>query len=285
MNARSSLPGALCTALGPVPTDTHMRDTERTRRLENGESESTEAAFDLLAARNDLARANQLTAMGSFAACVAHEINQPLTSLVAHADAALRWLNRAEPDLNEVASSLESIRHAGQRAADIVAALRAIAKQAPAPVQQVALDSILDEVLKIVANDIASHGVRLSIEKDDACAKVVANPTQIQQVLFNLITNALQSMANSPEGERRLQIRILPAHGSVQVAIADSGCGMTREVLERIFQPFFTTKATGMGVGLAICRSIMEMHGGTLEASSVAGRGSTFLLRMPLGPE
>lgn len=241
-----------------------------------------QAEFDLREARSELARANQLTAMGSFATSIAHEINQPLASLVAHADAGLRWLNRPAPDLAEVTTSLKSIRQAGRRAADIIAALRALVKQEASPLSPVALEDVVDDVLKIVAPDLRAHAVELTVQGDGARHMIMANNVQLQQVLFNIMTNAIQAMSGAEGKERQLRIGTCVEGDDVQVAIADTGSGMPQDVIARIFQPFFTTKASGMGVGLAICRSIMELHGGGLEARSVEGQGSTFIIRIPL---
>ncbi|QTL06008.1 AAA family ATPase [Aquabacter sp. L1I39] len=240
------------------------------------------AEFDLREARSDLARANQLTAMGSFASSIAHEINQPLASLVAHADAGLRWLNRAQPDLAEVAKSLQSIRQSGRRAADIITALRALVKQEPSPTSPIAIEDVVDDVLKIVAADLTSNRIALTTSFGETRNLVLASNVQLQQVFFNLITNAIQAMSGTDGGERRLRIGTRLEGDDIEVAIEDTGPGMSQAVIARIFQPFFTTKTTGMGVGLAICRSIMELHGGALEARSVEGEGSSFLVRLPL---
>lgn len=241
-----------------------------------------QAEFELREARSELAQANQLTAMGSFATSIAHEINQPLATLVAHAEAGLRWLNRPEPDLGEVTKSLQSISQAGRRAADIITALRALVKQAPAPLTLVTIEDVLDEVLKIVCADLKTNGIQLSLDLSTERHAILVNNIQLQQVLFNLITNAVQAMANAATPERHLRISTATVQDNVEVTIEDTGCGMSQEVIARIFQPFFTTKTTGMGVGLAICRSIMERHGGTLEARSIEGKGSTFFVRIPL---
>ncbi|WP_081433927.1 trifunctional serine/threonine-protein kinase/ATP-binding protein/sensor histidine kinase [Azorhizobium caulinodans] len=243
-----------------------------------------QAEFELREARSELAQANQLTAMGSFATSIAHEINQPLATLVAHAEAGLRWLNRPEPDLGEVTKSLQSISQAGRRAADIITALRALVKQAPAPLTLVTIEDVLDEVLKIVCADLKTNGIQLSLALSTERHAILVNNIQLQQVLFNLITNAVQAMANAATPERHLRISTAIVQDNVEVTIEDTGCGMSQEVIARIFQPFFTTKTTGMGVGLAICRSIMERHGGTLEARSIEGKGSTFFVRIPLAP-
>lgn len=243
-----------------------------------------QAEFQLREARSELARANQLTAMGSFATSIAHEINQPLASVIAQANAGLRWLNRAQPDLAEVANSLQSIGQAGRRAADIIAALRSLVTQSPPKLGLVAIEDVVDDVLKLVAGDLAEHGIDLAVSGDTGRAMVMANEVQIQQVVFNIVTNAIQSMAGVGARERRLRIGMSLGQDDIEVAIEDTGCGMSDDVVARVFQPFFTTKASGMGVGLAICRSIMELHGGSLAVRSVPDRGSMFLVRIPRAP-
>ena len=241
-----------------------------------------QAEFQLREARSELARANQMTAMGSFATSIAHEINQPLATLVAHADAGLRWLNRAEPDLAEVANSLQSIRQAGRRAADIITALRSLVKLSPSTLSPVLIEDIVDEVLKIADPDLIAGHVDLAVDFSAGRNRIMADNIQIQQVFFNIIRNAIQSMSNVEPSLRRLRITSSVLQDDVEIAIEDAGCGMSEQVVSRIFQPFFTTKKSGMGVGLAICRSIIELHGGALEARSTEGKGSTFVVRIPI---
>ncbi len=142
------------------------------------------------------------------------------------------------------------------------------------------LEDVLEEVLRILAPDLEASGVTLVVVPGRGRHRIMANTIQLQQVFFNLITNAVQAMAQA--ADRRLHIVTSTSDDGVEVAIEDSGCGMPQEVIARIFRPFFTTKKSGMGVGLAICRSIMELHGGSLDARSTEGRGSTFFVRLPL---
>jgi signal transduction histidine kinase/predicted ATPase len=239
------------------------------------------AEFDLREARSELARTTQLTAMGSFTSAIAHEINQPLGSIVSYAEAALRWMNRAEPDFEEVRSNLLGIRNAGRRAADIIQALRALVKQAPSSLAPLRIESVVEEVLTLLAPEIAAAGVTLATALAPESRAVLADRVQLQQVMFNLVTNALHAMADPAREPRTLSITTTTTGDRVEVTVEDSGCGMAPDLLGRIFQPFFTTKATGMGVGLAICRSIVELHGGTLDARSVEGEGSAFRIRLP----
>ncbi len=247
-------------------------------------SRRAQAEISLREARAELARTSQMTAMGSFAASIAHEINQPLASVVANADAAIRWLNRAEPDFGEAMSGLESIRAAGLRAAGIVKSLRSLAKRAPAAFSPVRLEEVVEDVLRLTAKDMDTHGVTVVRQFGAPEGVVLADPVQLQQVVFNLITNAIHAMEASAAGEKRLSVETSFAGSSIRLGIGDNGCGIAADVLERIFEPFFTTKEQGMGVGLAICRSIIEAHGGTLEARSRVGEGSDFRITLGLTP-
>lgn len=222
-----------------------------------------------------------LTAMGSLAASITHEINQPIASIVAYSDAALRWLDRPQPDLAEVSRNLQGIREAGRRAGDIVKALRALVMQAPSSLSPVEIEDIADDVLRLLAPEISAAKVTLLVDFAAHRRSIMGDRVQLHQVLFNLITNALHAMTETQRTERRLRVATSTTGSGVQLTVEDTGCGMTPEVLARIFQPFFTTKAGGMGIGLAICRSIAELHDGSLNATSAEGRGSAFCLRLP----
>ncbi|MFG1316550.1 trifunctional serine/threonine-protein kinase/ATP-binding protein/sensor histidine kinase [Xanthobacter autotrophicus] len=240
------------------------------------------AEFALREARAELGRTSRMTAMGGYAASIAHEINQPLTSIVASADATVRWLRRPQPDLQEALQGLEQIRAAGMRAAGIVKSLRSLSKQAPPAFETVRLEDLVEDVLRLIAKDLEAHGIelvdRLAVER----RPVRADPVQLQQVVFNLITNAIHAMDETEAARRRLRVETSIEAGAVRLDIGDAGCGMTPEVLSHIFQPFFTTKHSGMGIGLSICRSIIDAHGGTLEARSTTGEGSTFFFSLAL---
>jgi C4-dicarboxylate-specific signal transduction histidine kinase len=261
-------------------------DTARLYRdLVDENTRRAQAEIALREARGELARTSQMTAMGSFAASIAHEINQPLASVVAHADAAIRWLNRAEPDLGEAMSGLESIRAAGMRVAGIVKSLRSLAKRAPAAFAPVGLDAVAEDVLRLTAKELEAHRVTVIRRMGASRAVVLADPVQLQQVVFNLITNAIQAMEATAPEERRLVVETCLTEGRIGLSISDTGAGMASDMLQRIFEPFFTTKEAGMGVGLAICRSIIEAHGGTLEVRSEQGAGTTFSFTLGLMPD
>ncbi|MDR3463721.1 MAG: ATP-binding protein, partial [Beijerinckiaceae bacterium] len=237
----------------------------------------------LCGARAGLARASHLTVMGELAASIVHEINQPLSGIVSSVGASLRWLQADQPNIEEVRASLENIRNAGQRAAEIVRALRALAKQEPAVMVSVAIDDLIQDVLALAAVEIGKRRVRLTARLDAASPQVFANRTQLQQVVFNLIMNALDAMDNR-ETPRELVVTSSLRDRSVIVSVRDTGGGIPEPILGRIFDPFFTTKESGMGMGLSICRSAMEAHGGTLEVVATSEGGSTFMFTLPVIP-
>ncbi|CAB3771396.1 hypothetical protein B7G54_35600 [Burkholderia puraquae] len=246
---------------------------ENARRLE------TEAA--LRHARAELARTAHVTVMGELAASIAHEINQPLTSIVTSVGACMRWLRGAQPDLGEALASLEDIRASGVRAADIVRALRSLARQAPLALAPLALDELIRDMLHLTATEIDAKQVALRVDLHCDDIRVMADRTQIQQVILNLVTNALDAM-DGPAASRELDVASHAGDGHVIVSIADRGAGIDAAIASQIFDPFFTTKSHGMGMGLAICRSIVEAHGGTLEAAPRDGGGTALTFRLPV---
>lgn len=245
---------------------------------ENALRERTEAS--LRTARAELAKTSHLTVMGGLAASIAHEINQPLSVIVANAGAALRWLKRDVPDLPEALASLDSIRQDGLRAANIVKGLRALAKQAPLVLVPTDVDALIREVLRLTATEIEAKHVQVVTALDTEEALVPADPVQLQQVLVNLIINAAEAMETEPE--RKLFITSQRKPDAIVVRIRDTGPGLNTDDPDRIFQAFFTTKPNGMGMGLAICRSIIEAHAGKLEAQSTPEGGTSFQFSLPL---
>ncbi len=253
---------------------------ENTRRLT--------AEMNLRTARAELARTSHLTVMGTLAASIAHEVNQPLTAIVASVDASLRWLNRPAPELGEVTEGLVQIKQNGLRAADIIRALRSLAKQAPPVLAHLRPDDVVREVLEMVRMDIDERDARVTVRLEAGAATVEGDRVQLQQVVLNLITNALDAIDGTPAERRELIVASRRERGQqgqqdqVVVSVQDRGEGIAADAAERIFDPFFTTKANGMGMGLAICRSIVEAHGGTLQARRVEQGGSEFEFRLPV---
>ncbi|MGK9233959.1 AAA family ATPase [Inquilinus limosus] len=232
-------------------------------------------------ARADLGRAAQLTVMGELAASIAHEVNQPLTTIASYAEAGVRWLKRPEPDIGEAVAALESIRGGAMRAGGIIKALRSLARQTEATPSPIDLNDLIRDVLRLTATEIEAHHVQLTTVLEPGGITILGDAVQLQQVVLNLVTNAVDAMADLPADRRRLSVRSARDGSHVDVQIQDNGGGIAPELLERIFNPLFTTKGTGMGMGLAICRSIMRAHNGTLNAVSAVGQGSTFSFRLP----
>ncbi|SOY70603.1 trifunctional serine/threonine-protein kinase/ATP-binding protein/sensor histidine kinase [Cupriavidus taiwanensis] len=240
------------------------------------------AEVRLRSASSALARTSHLTVMGGLAASIAHEVNQPLTAIVATVDASLRWLNRPRPELAEALDGFTDIKQYALRAADIIRALRALARQAPAVLAPLHPDEVLREVLEMARLDIDAHEVRVVARLAAGAAVVEADRVQLQQVVLNLITNALDAMAQTPPAQRELIVTSYREQDSIVVSVQDQGAGIPDDVLGQVFEPFFTTKADGMGMGLAICRSIIEAHGGRLEVRNRRSGGSEFMFRLPV---
>ncbi|MDQ0140454.1 trifunctional serine/threonine-protein kinase/ATP-binding protein/sensor histidine kinase [Cupriavidus necator] len=240
------------------------------------------AEMRLRSASSALARTSHLTVMGSLAASIAHEVNQPLTAIVATVDASLRWLNRPTPEIAEALDGFTHIKHNALRAADIIRALRALAKQAPAVLAPLHPDEVLREVLDMVRLDIDAHDVKVCTRLAAGTTLVEADRVQLQQVVLNLVTNALDAMAQTPAAQRELVVTSYRENDTVVVSVQDHGAGIPDDVLGQVFDPFFTTKEDGMGMGLAICRSIIEAHGGTLEVRNRRSGGSEFMFRLPV---
>ncbi|RAS09365.1 trifunctional serine/threonine-protein kinase/ATP-binding protein/sensor histidine kinase [Cupriavidus alkaliphilus] len=240
------------------------------------------AEMRLRSASSALARTSHLTVMGGLAASIAHEVNQPLTAIVATVDASLRWLNRPRPEVAEALDGFTDIKQYALRAADIIRALRALARQAPAVLAPLHPDEVLREVLEMARLDIDAHDVKVVARLAAGAAVVEADRVQLQQVVLNLITNALDAMAQTPPAQRELIVTSYREQDNVVVSVQDHGAGIPDDVLGQVFEPFFTTKEDGMGMGLAICRSIIEAHGGTLEVRNRRSGGSEFMFRLPV---
>ena len=226
------------------------------------ERRQTETALG--AARTELNRTAQATILGELAASIAHEINQPLLSILTNAGASLRWLQRPAPEILEATEGLRDIKSEAQRAADIVTAIRALARQAPPDRKPMAVDPLIQRVLALTQADIDARQVALNLH---LCAPgwVDADAVQLQQVVLNLVTNALDAMQALPPERRRLTVSSQAVPGGLLVMVEDTGPGIPAQEAGKVFQAFYSTKASGMGMGLAICSSIISAHGGALQ--------------------
>ncbi|MCO5734213.1 sensor histidine kinase [Rhizobium sp. SSA_523] len=246
---------------------------------ENDLRARSEAA--LASARGELERSARLTILGGIAASVTHEIAQPLAAIASNAGASLRWLQRAQPDLEEAVSSLSAISASVDRAHDIIRALRALAKQAPGDERPVCLDDLIADVIRIAGAEVERQGVELLCELAARPAKICGDATQLKQVVLNLLTNAMEAVEALPRERRRVILSSSLCQDTIVVAVRDFGTGIAPASAERLFEPMYTTKASGMGMGLSICRSIIETHGGHLKALPQEP-GSLFSFELPI---
>jgi PAS domain S-box-containing protein len=231
----------------------------------------------------ELARANRVTTMGEMSASIAHEVNQPIAATVTNAQAALRWLRAQPPDLDEVRASLSRIVEDGKRAGNVIGGIRAFIHKVPPRKDRFDLNEAILEMVTLTRSEVLNHGILLQTELTLGLPRVDGDRTQLQQVILNLILNATEAMSGIHEGTRELRINTeREAAGGVLVTVRDSGPGLDPADTERVFTAFYTTKPKGMGMGLAICRSMVEAHGGRMWASANEPRGAVFQFTLPL---
>jgi PAS domain S-box-containing protein len=234
----------------------------------------------------ELAHANRVATMGQLTASIAHEVNQPVGATVTNAQAALRWLRAEPPELEEVRQSLLRIVRDGNRAADVIGRIRDLIKKAPPRRDILLINEAIREVIELTRGEAVKHGVSVQSELAEGLPLLQGDRVQLQQVLLNLVINAVEAMSGASGGARELRISTAFAEsGEVLVAVRDSGPGLTPETMEHLFKPFHTSKPGGLGLGLSICRSIIEAHGGRLWASPNVPRGASFQFVVPVDPD
>jgi C4-dicarboxylate-specific signal transduction histidine kinase len=235
-------------------------------------------------ARVELARVTQMTAMGEMAASIAHEVNQPLAAMVANANASLRWLASAPPDLDEARAALKRVVNEGLRASAVIGGIRSMFKKddhANAPLD---VNELVREVLTLIRGELENQSVSVRTELFDELPQIPANRVQLQQVIVNLTRNAVDAMSAVDNRARILRVKTeIDRFDRLLIVVEDSGMGIDPKNIDRIFEAFFTTKSHGMGMGLSICRSIIENHGGRLSVSLGRPHGSVFQVLLPTG--
>ena len=232
--------------------------------------------------RQALAHANRITTMGQLTASIAHEVNQPITAVVTSAQAALRWLNTQPPDPQEVRQALGRIVNAGRRAGDVIGRIRALIAKTPTQKENLDVNNLIIEVIGLTRSELHGSGVSLRTQLAPDLPLVQGDRVQLQQVMLNLILNAVEALSRISKGPRELLISSVDGGASgVHVAVRDSGPGMPPERLRSLFDAFYTTKPGGMGMGLSICRSIVEAHGGRISAAPNEPRGAAFEFTLP----
>jgi PAS domain S-box-containing protein len=244
------------------------------------------AEKELRKAQAELAHVVRVTTLGELTASIAHEVNQPLAAVVANAEAALRWLDREIPDLGAARRSVEWIIDDGYRASEVVRRVRALAKKNDIDKAPLDLNQVVNEAVALVQRELASNRVSLRSELAPALPKIFGDRIQLQQVIINLLMNGIEAMQPVTDRPRELLVRS-DQDGTYQVllSVTDRGVGITAENANRLFSAFFTTKSSGLGMGLSIGRSIVEAHGGRLSAFGNEGPGATFQIALPMHQE
>jgi PAS domain S-box-containing protein len=240
------------------------------------------AELELAQQRNELAHLARVAVMGELTASLAHELNQPLTAILSNIQTALRLLEDPAPDMTEIREILGDVVSDDQRAGEIIRRLRSLLKKSELKFEALDLNSVILEVIGLIRSDALIKHVSVELRLTPDTPQVRGDRIQLQQLLLNLAINALDAMRDVPASERRLGIVTTRNDGrSVQVAVQDSGKGIPADQLEKVFEPFFTDKPHGMGMGLAICRSIADVHGARIWATNNASRGATFRVVLP----
>jgi signal transduction histidine kinase len=276
-----------CRMLMSDGTIKHVNVHTRRVKYPSGDEEIIGALMDITAARQaqealqsaraELAHVAGVVALGEMGASIAHEVNQPLGAIVTNGSACARWLSRNPPDIDRALAAVQRVIRDASRASEVIGRVRDLARNTRPEVTQLDINATIHEAIGLIKGEILRHGVTMQLELAPGLRLVCGDRIQLQQVIINLAINAAQAMAMIADRVRMLIIRSMPYEGSdVLVAVEDAGIGMDPTDLGRLFNPFYTTKSDGMGIGLSVCRSIIQAHGGRIWASPNAGPGMTF---------
>jgi C4-dicarboxylate-specific signal transduction histidine kinase len=245
-------------------------------------AEQRRAEEALQIARAELARVARITTIGELTASIAHEVNQPLAAVVANADACVAWLSRQNPNLAEARAAAERTTQGATRASEVIVRIRSLINKATPEKAQVQINEIIEETVALAEGQASRKDVSLMMELKPDLPVVLGDRIQLQQVILNLVMNGIEAMSSTTDRPRQLLIRSRTQDAEqVLVSVQDSGIGVSAEVMPRLFEPFFTTRSQGMGMGLPISRSIIESHGGRLWAESTVSQGSIFQFTLP----
>jgi C4-dicarboxylate-specific signal transduction histidine kinase len=275
-------------ALRQARDELELRVAERTAELKNAndalvrqmdEQRRTEEA--LQATRAELTRAARITTIGELTASIAHEVNQPLAAVVANADACIAWLSREHPDLAEARAAAERATQGATRAADVIARIRSLINKGASDRSRIQINQLIEQTAALVESQATKNNVTIKFELSPELPLVLGDSIQLQQVVLNLLLNGIEAMALVSGRPRTLMLQSAQQSGEVQIVVQDAGVGLSEKVMSRLFEPFFTTRAQGMGMGLSISRSIIEAHGGRLWAESNGSSGATFQFTLP----
>jgi C4-dicarboxylate-specific signal transduction histidine kinase len=229
----------------------------------------------------------RLTTLGELTVLIAHELSQPLAAIAANGRASLQWLNEPTLGVDKARTSVEAMVNSAHRAGQIVQRLRALSRRAAMDKSRLHVNDVIDDVVPLVAAEMQSNGVTLQMDLAPELPLVLGDRVQLQQVLLNLLLNGMHAVASVPTRRRKLMIQSRHVRDQVVVAVKDSGTGLDPDHLGRLFEPFFTTRPDGIGIGLTVCQSIIEAHRGRIWAARHRGAGATFKFTLPvtqLGP-
>ncbi|KQV71733.1 hypothetical protein ASC90_27530 [Rhizobium sp. Root1220] len=257
---------------GAVRVSAAMMDVTETRRI----------SASLRKAQSELAHVARLNTMGELVASITHEINQPLGAMKLSANTGLRWLNRDTPELEKVGASLKRVSENATRAEALISKLRNMAKKGEFEAVPISLNQIVSDVIELLHGEANERGITCVADLDTDLPLVKGDEVQLQQIAVNLVMNSFDAMAASLTHPRQIVVRSRNRADSVALEVADTGPGIRPDMQDRLFDAFFTTKSHGMGMGLSICRSIVEAHDGTIEAFNNELGGATFRIALPV---
>jgi PAS domain S-box-containing protein len=237
-------------------------------------------------AETELAHANRVATIGQLSASIAHEVNQPIAALLTNAETAVRWLAREPPNLEKAKVSIGRIISDGKRAGDIVSRIRDFSKKAPVRKEILEVNEVILDIIGLTSVPMSNNGVVAKMKLAEGLPYILGDRVQLQQVILNLIMNAIEAMSEAKDGQRELLVSTSEVEfDGLLVAVSDTGPGLSQVSADRIFEPFYTTKSSGLGMGLSICRSIVEAHGGRLWAKPNEPHGALFCMVLPIGQE
>lgn len=246
-------------------------------------TEKTKTEYALREARDELARITRLTALEQLSATIAHEINQPLFAIATNSDTCLRWLKRSEPDLGRAAAAAERIVAAAHRASEIVSRVRSLMKKNAAKTARLNINHCIRDVLDLSFAELQKHHISVEPSLSTQLPMIEGDPIQLQQVILNLVLNGMEAMGEVCDRQKVLSITSrFDGQNTIHVSVRDTGPGIDQVLLDRIFDPFFTTKSQGTGMGLSICRSIVEGHNGHMFATAGVPHGAVFIFSLPI---
>jgi two-component system sensor kinase FixL len=253
-----------------------------TMETNNDITERNHAQEALRRTQAELAHVNRVMTLGELTASIAHEVNQPLAGIVTNGAASLRWLDRKPPDLDEVRGAVQSMIDDGMRASEVIKRIRALSKKTELQKVRLNVNELIDDVVRLVEREMLDQLISLRLEVAPALPAVLGDRVQLQQVIINLVMNGMEAMAAVTGRPRELVIQAHRHEGEqVLIAVRDSGVGVEPQLIDNLFNAFFTTKPNGMGMGLSISRSIIEAHGGRIWATRNSGAGATFQFTLP----